>query len=61
MAMPAAVPADDTPAGRAQTPEGTLIMPTVPGQRPERAGGARAAGGQIPDEHTSNQQRSSRR
>ena len=55
----AAVPADERPAARIQAPEGTLIMPAVPGQGPERAGGARAAGGQIPDEHTSNQQRSS--
>ena len=61
--MPAAVPADDgKPAARIQvTPEGTLIMPPVPGQGPGRAGGARAAAGQIPDEHTSSQERSSRR
>ena len=40
---PPRVPADEMPAARIQTPEGTLIMPPVPGQGPERAGGARAA------------------
>ena len=61
--MPAAAPADDDkPAARIQvTSEETLIMPPVPGQGPEGARGARAAAGQIPDEHTSSQERSSRR
>ena len=41
------------------TPEGTLIMPPVPGQGPVRAGKARAAADRTPDEHTSNQERTS--
>jgi hypothetical protein len=62
LSMPAAVPADDIPAARTQvTSEGTMIMPPVPGHGPERAGGARAAADQTAVEHTSNQERSSRR
>ena len=62
MSMPAVAAADDIPAAKIQvTSEGTLIMPPVPGQGPDRRGGARAAADQIPDEHTSSQQRTNRR
>jgi hypothetical protein len=62
MGMPAVAAADDISAAKIQvTSEGTLIMPPVPGLRPDRRGGARAAADQIPDEHTSSQQRTDRR
>ncbi len=54
LSMPAAAKADDIPAAKIQvTPEGTLVMPPVPGQGPVRAREARAAADQVPDEHTS--------
>ena len=62
MSMPAVVTGDDVPAAKIQVAsEGTLIMPPVPGQGPDRPGGARVAADQIPDEHTSSQERTSRR
>ncbi len=60
--MPAVVRGDDMPAAKVQvTSEGTLIMPPVAGRGPGRPGGARVAADQIPDEHTSSQERTSRR
>ena len=60
--MPAVVTGDDMPAAKIQvTSEGTLIMPPVAGRGPGRPGGARVAADQIPDEHTSSQERTSRR
>jgi hypothetical protein len=64
--MPAALTAHDMTAAKTQvTSEGTLIMPPVPGQGPGqgpgRAGKARAAADRTPDEHTSSQERTSRR
>ena len=62
LSMPAALTADDMTAAKIQvTSEGTLIMPPVPGQGPGRAGKARAAADRTPDEHTSSQERTSRR
>ena len=62
LSMPAVVTGDDVPAAKIQvTSEGTLIMPPVPGQGPDRPGGGRPAADQIPDEHTSSQERTSRR
>ena len=58
---PAAAVADEIPAPKVQaTPEGTLIMAPVPGRGPVRAGEARPAADQVPDERT-NQERTSRR
>jgi hypothetical protein len=62
LSMPAALTADDMPAAKIQVnSEGMLIMPPVPGQGPGRAGKARAAADRTPDEHTSSQERTSRR
>ena len=62
LSMPAALTADDMPAAKIQVnSEGTLIMPPVPGQGRGRAGKARAAADRTPDEHTSSQERTSRR
>jgi hypothetical protein len=55
---PAAVKA---PAAQAPAAEGTLIMPPVPDQGPDRPGGARVSADQVPDEYTSSQERTSRR
>ena len=60
--MPAAAKADEIPAPKVRvTSEGTMIMAPVPAQGPVRAGEARPAADQVPDERAANQERTSRR
>ncbi len=54
--------ADEIPTPKVQvTSEGTMIMAPVLVQGPVRAGEARPAADQVPDEHAANQERTSRR
>ena len=62
LSMPAAAKADEIPAPQVRvTSEGTMIMAPVPAQGPVRAGEARPAADQVPDERAANQERTSRR
>ena len=60
--MAAAAIADQIPAPKVPvTSEETLIIAAVPAQGPVRAGEARPAADQVPDERAPNQERTSRR